>query len=325
MNLHHLRVALEASADRTPPSAFRVFASGIIDTTKGLFKFDELAAAKVMAAVKEWGNDFPVDYGHGMVDWMPADPGAAGVAAGWFRPELRGGELWAVDVRWTDRAAGYIRAGEYRYISPAFQTDDDSRIARLVNVALTNLPATKNLPALVPADQCTRPTHPETTMADDPKTGEELTKLRAEHSALTTFRAQVHALTGTTGDAEALGTLHAMKRDASAAAELRAQVETDRKAAAAKERAELLDGAVAAMKLTPAERAADGGPDAWTTALTNDGLRTYLSRAGAPGPAPRQPSKASPTGAGLTDDQRAIANQLGLDVDAYARSLAAQG
>lgn len=143
--------------------------------------------------------------------------------------------------------------------------------------------------------------------------------------SLTSLRAQVHTLTGTTADAEALGAMHAMKRDASAAAELRASVEADRKAAAAKERAELLDGAVSAMKLTPAEREADGKADAWTTALSNDGLRTYLARAGAPGSAPRQPVKGVVNGAALTDEQKAIASSLGLDHDAYAKAIAAQG
>lgn len=143
--------------------------------------------------------------------------------------------------------------------------------------------------------------------------------------ALTHHRAQVRALTGAETDDAALGTLAAWKRDVAAANDLRAQVEADRKAAAARERAELLDQAVASMRLTPAEREADGQEGAFTTGMTNAALKAFASRpvtVGAAGNGPRQPAKA----AALTDDQRAIAAQLGLDADAYAKALnAAQG
>lgn len=147
-------------------------------------------------------------------------------------------------------------------------------------------------------------------------------------TSLLSLRAQVRAVTGAADDAAALGALHAMKRDAESANALRAQIEADRKASAAKERAAILDGAVAAMKLSPAERAADGTAEGWTTALTNDALRAFVARAGA-APAPRvaQPASvaARATAAALTDEQRALADQLGLSHDDYAKALAAQG
>lgn len=142
---------------------------------------------------------------------------------------------------------------------------------------------------------------------------------------LTSLRTQVHAVTGEADDAKALGAMHAMKRDAAAATELRAQVEADRRAVAAKERASILDGAVQAMQLSPAERAADGTAEGWTTALSNDALRAYTQRAGsAPPPRPREPAKggANASGASLTDTQRAIADQLGVSHDDYAKALA---
>lgn len=141
-----------------------------------------------------------------------------------------------------------------------------------------------------------------------------------------TLRSQVHALTGETDDAKALGALHAMKRDAAAAPVLRAEIERDRAAATAKERAALLDGAVKAMVLSPDERAADGTPEGWTTALSNDALKSYAARATAR-PAPRlsppTSGAAGATGASLTDEQRAIADQTGVSHDEYAKALAA--
>lgn len=143
---------------------------------------------------------------------------------------------------------------------------------------------------------------------------------------LRALRDQVHALTGETDTAKALGALHAMKRDAGAANELRAQIKADREAAAAKERASILDGAVAAMKLSPAERAQDGTPEGWTTALSNDALKAFVSRAGSvPASKPTQPTKGAPASGSLTDEQKALADQLGISHDDYAKALAAQG
>jgi len=140
------------------------------------------------------------------------------------------------------------------------------------------------------------------------------------------LRSQLHAITGETEDAKALGALHAMKRDAASAASLRADLERDRAAVAAKERAALLDGAVKAMQISPAERALDGTPEGWTTALSNDALKSFTARASATPPAPRlaQPvtGAAGATGASLTDEQRAIADQLGISHDDYAKALA---
>jgi len=150
------RITLDVGATREPPSEFRIFRAGANPTTKGVLLFDEEAARSVMAAAREWGNDFPLDYQHGMVAFLTPDPAASGAAAGWFAPEVRAGELWAANVRWTERAAGYLRAGEYRYISPTVTVAEDGRVLELINVALTNIPATKGLDPLVAFDRRAR-------------------------------------------------------------------------------------------------------------------------------------------------------------------------
>ena len=90
----------------------------------------------------------------------------------------------------------------------------------------------------------------------------------------------------------------------------------------------LLAQAVEAMKLTPAEADADGQPGAWTTALDNAGLKTFLSRAGGAvrtgDTKVREPVKGAASARSLTDEQRALADQMGLSHDAYAQALAAQ-
>ncbi|CBY81412.1 Mu bacteriophage protein I [Haemophilus influenzae F3031] len=45
------------------------------------------------------------------------------------------------DVRWTDKAADYIKNGEYRYISAVFAYDTDGYVRKIFHAALTNTPA----------------------------------------------------------------------------------------------------------------------------------------------------------------------------------------
>jgi phage I-like protein len=101
--------------------------------------------------------DTVVDYEHSSVFGSSGDGAAPG--AGWVT-ELQhriaaSGEsqLWA-QIRWTARAAGYIRASEYRYMSPTIQFNATDRKtgkpsgARLHSVALTNVPFLHELPEL---------------------------------------------------------------------------------------------------------------------------------------------------------------------------------
>lgn len=148
----HLTLIALAMGDgeaRTPPKELRIFPMGMIDTSKGPFIFDEESAQMVMAAYRDQGNELFFDYDHrSLSDDGPAD---SGKAAGWFQLELRADGLWAVNVRWTPAASAGLSAGEWRYFSPAFLVDDNRRICALVNVALTNNPATKNMTPLVAA------------------------------------------------------------------------------------------------------------------------------------------------------------------------------
>lgn len=147
-------------------------------------------------------------------------------------------------------------------------------------------------------------------------------KLATEATAL---RTKVRAETGADTDDAALGTLVAWKRDAASLGDLRAELAKEREAAAAIERKQLLAAAVASMRLTPAEAEADGQPEAFVTGMSNAALRAFAARPATPAPTPRQPAKPSTSAAALTDDQKAIADQLGLDHAAYAAQLAAQG
>lgn len=131
-----------------PPTEFRILGKGANKTSKGTVVFDDTASKLVLSAFADHGADLMVDYEHKSILKLGA-PVDGGKAAGWFKPAVKNGELWATDVQWTDAAKAALKAREYRYFSPALLHDASGRVHKLVNVALTNLPATKGLRALV--------------------------------------------------------------------------------------------------------------------------------------------------------------------------------
>ena len=116
-----------------------------METTKGVFRFTPEDAQRVVQAWRDWGNRLSIDYEHQALEPVANGPTPA---AGWFDLEVRGDGLWAVNVEWTPRAAELLRNREYRYFSPAFRVED-GHIVELINIALTNLPATKRMEPLV--------------------------------------------------------------------------------------------------------------------------------------------------------------------------------
>ena len=135
-----------------PPGEFRIFKRGVNQSKKGSFLFDEEAARTVMAAYQEWGVDLIVDLNHDSLDADSKSRADASDARAHFGLELRGGELWGVNVRWTADGERRLREKTQRYISPAFDTVD-GRITELFNAALVSMPATCQAPGLVAANR----------------------------------------------------------------------------------------------------------------------------------------------------------------------------
>ena len=121
-------------------------------SVQGDFVFDAEAAAAVMAEYQAHGVDMMIDLEHASVKAPHARSDTAD-ARGWARLEVRNGELWAVDVRWTPDGARRLAEKTQRYISPVFLHKKDSRrIMRVVNLALTALPATDYAQALAASE-----------------------------------------------------------------------------------------------------------------------------------------------------------------------------
>jgi phage I-like protein len=285
-----------------PPREFRIFRAGRNSTRKGVFLFDSEAAASVQAKSEAWGVEHTIDYGHAMVATADApDPSEAGKAAGWFKLALRNGELWAVDVRWTPAAARAISQGEWRYVSPYFQHDKAGRVLELLNVAITNLPATNHLDPLVA-----------------------LAMVADESIHITESRSMDKALLVALGLAETATEKDAMEHAVRLTAEhatLSARVKSMETAALAAE----ITAAVNAGKLAPAQVE-------WATklgAVAPESLRSFLSTAPVivkmetPHANPGAAQGNTGTPATLTADDENVARQLGLSVADMAKSRAA--
>lgn len=132
------------------PTEFRIFTKGENETTKGTFIFDDAAAVSVLAEYAKHGVEIAIDLEHMSLD---ADsPNFDPDARGWCKLALRNGELWAIDVRWTEDGAKRLTERTQRYISPAFTFNKDSQqILALYNIAICAIPATHEAPALVAA------------------------------------------------------------------------------------------------------------------------------------------------------------------------------
>lgn len=154
-NMAVIALAIAVGADGSLPKEFRLFTPGWNETENGRYLFDAEAARETMTAYAKWGVDLAIDLEHQMLDGANADPTARD-ARGWCRLELRGGELWAVNVSWTPDGAARLSDKRQRYVSPAFNVDPETkRITSILNVAITSIPATHGTPALVAASATT--------------------------------------------------------------------------------------------------------------------------------------------------------------------------
>lgn len=171
-----------------PPTEFRIFAVGVNETEKGPFLWDEVAASLCMAFYQGKKVDLSMDWEHQAL----AEPPIQAPASAWWTPEIRDGELWATNIRWTPDAAEQIRKKEYRYFSPAFTFDaidaDLARPKRIINVALTNIPAMDAITPLVAASANAADTSKEIKDMEELKA--ELASLKAE---MGTLKAQLAA------------------------------------------------------------------------------------------------------------------------------------
>lgn len=307
-----------------PPVEFRIFGLGETDTSKGKFLLDDEAALLCMEAYADHGNRLTIDYEHQAL----SDPPVQAPAAASFVPQLRDDGIWATDIHWTPKAAEYLSNKEYLYFSPAFTTDENNRPTRILNVALTNLPATKNMQPLVAANQKEAPM--KTVMAalslkDNANEAEALSAI----GKLSGERAQLLALTGKDNAAEALGVLAGWRESASEVTALKAAAKAQADAQAERDFDAEIEGAKKSSLLAASDehkrnRAAlsyKGKPDAIVS------LRGFLGALDPLVPvAGKQASSEAAAGQdsvlALTAEEKAIAAKMGVSVEALTKNKA---
>lgn len=145
MNITTLAVGQDVPlelVDGKAPTELRLLRRGANPSTKGEYLFDDQAAAAVMAAYARMGRPWVIaDYDHGSLQANPIDPSRSGRSAGRAALELRDGDLWATNIRWTPDAKAAIESEEWPSISPAFEHGEDGRPTWLINFGLTGNPA----------------------------------------------------------------------------------------------------------------------------------------------------------------------------------------
>lgn len=112
---------------------------------------DEEAARDTIASFENRNVKVPVDYEHSTRH--KAGKGEPSPAAGWITAMAWSPTDGLVGtVEWSEKAKDQIKKGEYKYLSPHFRLDTDTRrVDHVLAVALTNTPRINNMRELVAA------------------------------------------------------------------------------------------------------------------------------------------------------------------------------
>ncbi|MBB4302344.1 phage I-like protein [Rhodobium orientis] len=283
--------------------------------------------AAVVAAFKANKAPLVIDYEH--ASFLKADSGEEAPAAGWItdvfvKPD---NSIWG-SVEWTERASGMIARREYRFLSPEFVFDRDTReISRLRAAGLVNRPALElaalakekedpamNLTAICSALGLVAAASPEQVL-------EAIEKLKGERD---TARSEAEtaiaaAKTPPIDKFVPRADYDKVKEDLATA---RAETEATRKAEHDKKVAAAIDAAVKAGKIAPASK------DHYVALCkTDDGFKSFEQLvatmpvigdgSGLDGQDPQKPAGA------LTGEEKAICAQLGISEADYAKDKAA--
>ncbi|WP_282094323.1 phage protease [Epibacterium ulvae] len=96
----------------------------------------------VVAAFADYAADLPVDFEH--ATQVKGEAGEPALAVGWIKElDVRGGAIWGA-VEWTDQGREAVATKGYRYVSPVFTSSKQTgEIRQLLSAGLTNQPNLK--------------------------------------------------------------------------------------------------------------------------------------------------------------------------------------
>lgn len=158
-----------------PATEFRLFKFGVnkafhFGNGDEEINFDQKDAQRFKDKFDEAGVDLLIDFNHKSLD--PEASNMERRAAGWIKGlEIRDDGLYASPVEWIDDTYEMIKQKQYKYISPSYSLDyeddcdcdpddDDEEdcdceltMDRLLPAALTNIPALKDIDALMNSNE----------------------------------------------------------------------------------------------------------------------------------------------------------------------------
>jgi phage I-like protein len=307
---------------------------------------------QLVAALNARKSQVVVDYEHQTLH--SEQNGQPAPASGWMQEfQWRDNGLWA-RIKWTEKAAAMLRAGEYRYLSPVFPFDKHSgEVTDLLHAALTNFPGVHGLTdAALHRVAARYSTNPE-----DSTTMKLLAICRAvlaladtatEAEVETGMQALADRLKPTDG-AAALSAVTVLDNQTTSIAALTAKVPTEtvvpitqlvtvqtalaaanteiaslKAAAKTSELDTLIAGAISEGRILPASEAhwrTEGEKDLAALKTTLAMLPPIAALSGTQ-TGNKQPAPVT-SAAQLNDDQLAVCKNLGITPEAFAKSLAA--
>lgn len=361
-NLHKNLGIATCAVSVTPTGEVQLFPAGEFRANDGRPKdaphwfIDAELAAVIIADFEARQNDTVIDYEHQTM--LTVETGQLAPAAGWFsKLEWRDDGLYAVDVRWTERATGLIEGEEYKYISPVFTYDKKTgAIKRLLNAALTNNPALDGMDAVAASQyaQLINSTPdketlkmeglmeqlrwllnlPVTATADEitaelQKAIDQIKAAAASAASLPGF--DVVALIKTQAEQIATLTAAAANPDpsrfvaVSTMQALQNEVTALRNKITEREVDEVVKAAIAAGKILPAQ-------EAWARAHALESMSSFVEYLGTVQPLAAltatqtggNPPVGAATGAQLDENQLAVCKSMGVDPADFAKTLQAQ-
>ena len=130
----------ELAQDTAPPEWIGILPPGGTITGRDGRQWVNDRPDIILQAFAVDGKDIPIDWEHSTE--LKAPEGEQAPAAGWIK-ELRAGEDGAIEgrVEWTPKGVESLLNREYRYLSPVFRYELESRrIFRITSCGLTNQP-----------------------------------------------------------------------------------------------------------------------------------------------------------------------------------------
>jgi len=148
------------------PAFIQLLPAGVIHTRDGRGPYRLVDAAAVIArSLPAGGPGLPLDENHATD--LAAPKGAPAPARGWIvELQARADGVWG-RVEWTPEGRAMIAGRAYRHVSPVIQHDSEGRIMRILRASVVNL---ANLPDLAALNAARADAFPEIVM--------DLTKLR---------------------------------------------------------------------------------------------------------------------------------------------------